>query len=151
MVPLMMNQLKVAKSAVREAQEYVKQIMVNRGAIDEKIGEHSASYSFSRIQVIERNIMRLAVFEMLHDPSTPEKVSISEAIRLARKFATPESANFINAVLDNIYKSTQGVQPESDDITKSIEALTKSEEAAHDAAKATPPTIESEGDLFSEE
>lgn len=69
------------------------------------ITEHSTSYEFERIPRIERNVLRLGVYEIMYDSDIPPKVAIAEAIRLTRKFATPESATFVNAILDSILKS----------------------------------------------
>jgi N utilization substance protein B len=53
---------------------------------------------------VERNLLRLGAYEIYFSKSVPPKVAISEAVRLARKFASSESANFINAILDALYK-----------------------------------------------
>jgi transcription antitermination protein NusB len=79
-------------------------------------------------------VLRLALYEMLHDDQIPPKVAIAEAIRLSRKFSTPESSSFINAILDAIYKSSQGEQANVKQMSASVEALIKSEELANKAA-----------------
>jgi len=68
------------------------------------ITETSADYAFDRISSVEKNILRLALYEIFYDETIPGKVSIAEGIRLARKYSTPQSAKFVNAVLDTIYK-----------------------------------------------
>src|SRR5690606_29501809 len=89
---------------------------------------------FERIPRVERNILRLAVFELLHDPSVPPTVAIAEAIRLTRKFATPEAATFINAVLDAIFKMQRGEAVDSSAIVQAITPL--------DIAEESPPALE---------
>jgi N utilization substance protein B len=54
--------------------------------------------------VVDRNILRLAVYELLFEPAIPAKVTINEAIEIAKKFGTAESSRFINGVLDRIHK-----------------------------------------------
>ena len=92
MTELMMGELAVSKKNVRLAQERVSSIRDQLPAIDEKISSVTVSYDFDRIQTVTKNILRLAVFELFFDPSIPPKVAIAEAIRLSRKFSTPESA-----------------------------------------------------------
>lgn len=101
---LMMVELSVPKEAVKEAQNRVRDIITHRKTLDAHIIAVLKDYSFERIPGVERNVLRLAVFEMLYDSSIPEKVAIAEALRLARKFGTDESVSFVNAILDNIYK-----------------------------------------------
>jgi N utilization substance protein B len=57
-----------------------------------------------RMAIIDRNVMRMAVFEFLHTPENPKKVVINEAIEVAKRFSTEESAQFVNGILDNIRK-----------------------------------------------
>lgn len=104
MLPLIMTELSVTKKAVQEAQMRVQAILAKLNEIDKMIAVASLSYAFERIASVERNILRLGVFELLFDDDIPPKVAISEAMRLARKFGTPESAAFINAIMDNLYK-----------------------------------------------
>jgi transcription antitermination protein NusB len=101
---LVMQQLCVTKSAVRKARETWNKIVEKQEIMDNLIKEHSKEYDFERIPRIERAILRLGVYEMLFSTTVPPKVAISEAIRLSRKFATPESATFVNAILDAIYQ-----------------------------------------------
>ncbi len=103
---MLMNELKVTKKSVLEANEKVKKIEAKLPEIDEKIGAHATEYSFDRISRVEKTILRLGLYELLFDSSLPPLVAIAEAIRLTRKFGTPESSHFVNAILDRIYKSS---------------------------------------------
>lgn len=104
-VALIMQQLTVTRSEVREAQKQADAVRAKQEEIDQRIKEQSREYDFNRIGRVERIILRLCSFEMLFSP-VPPKVAIAEAIRLSRKFAAPESAAFVNAVLDKIYVSS---------------------------------------------
>jgi len=104
MIPFMMHELKVTKRSMTDAHARAIAVLEQLGPIDEKIKASSTEYSFERISRVEKNILRLGVFELLHDETLPPKVAIAEAIRLCRKFGTPESAQFVNAILDDIYK-----------------------------------------------
>ncbi len=101
---MLMAELKVTKRAVLEAYDRASQILSKLAEIDEKIRLTSQEYQFDRISSSEKCALRLGFFELFYDSSLPPKVAIAEAIRLTRKFGTPESANFVNAILDGVYK-----------------------------------------------
>lgn len=71
-------------------------------AIDETIGKNTQNYEIGRISVVDRNVLRVAIYEMLHCPETPPVVAINEAIEIAKKYSTEESGRFVNGVLDQI-------------------------------------------------
>ena len=102
MIALLSKELAVTRATVRKAQERVTEILKKKKEIDEWVMQSSVSYAFERIQTVERNVLRLGVFELLYDESIPPKVAIAEAVRLTRKFGTPEGGAFVNAVLDHI-------------------------------------------------
>jgi N utilization substance protein B len=104
-VPLIMEQLEMSKKNVREAIYKASLIIEKLPAIDAKLKEHVEGYEFERISSAERNILRLATYEILFDNDLPKVVAIAEGIRLGRKFSTPEGANFINGVLDGVFKA----------------------------------------------
>jgi N utilization substance protein B len=70
-------------------------------AIDRLLAEHSANWRLDRMSVVDRNILRLAVYELL-SRSTPASVVINEAIEIAKRFSTPEAPAFVNGVLDAV-------------------------------------------------
>ncbi len=105
-IKLLMKELQVTKKSVKEAFEEVDQIIKHKAEIDAILSKFSTSYSFERIQTVEKNILRLALYEFFHEESIPKKVVISEGMRLARKFGSPESANFVNALLDTVYQNS---------------------------------------------
>lgn len=104
---MLMGELKVTKKAVLTAKERVEQILLRQSEIDEKISLYSTEYAFDRISRVEKTILRLGIFELQFDTELPPLVSISEAIRLTRKFGTPESSQFVHAILDRVYKEIQ--------------------------------------------
>lgn len=103
-VPFMMQELKTTRKAMGDAYERVGQILAQLADIDEKIATFSKEYSFDRISRVERTILRLGLFEILFDEKIPPRVAIAEAVRLCRKFGTPESSQFVNAILDGVFK-----------------------------------------------
>lgn len=104
-VAFFMNELKTTKKQVTSAYDYVARILKVKEKLDQKIEEASIGYALDRIASVELNILRLALYEMIYDQSIPKEVSISEAVRLAKKFSTKESCSFVNAILDHIYKN----------------------------------------------
>ena len=70
--------------------------------IDKMIQQHTQNWRLSRMAAVDRNVLRLAVFEFLSGGKTPETVVINEALEIARKYSTTESAQFVNGILDSI-------------------------------------------------
>jgi transcription antitermination protein NusB len=70
--------------------------------IDEKISRCTANYELRRISAVDRNVLRIAIYEMLHVPDVPPIVAINEAIDIAKKYGTEESGRFVNGVLDRV-------------------------------------------------
>jgi N utilization substance protein B len=138
MTELMMAELAVSKKNVRSAQERVQLIRKRLPEIDPLIASVSTSYDFDRIQTVTKNILRLAVFEMFFDDQIPPKVAIAEAIRLSRKFNTPESASFVNALLDHLYQASLGGPVDPQQLAQLSQALMQSEQIASDAAREQP-------------
>lgn len=133
MIELIMKELEVTKKIVRAAIERVSLIKAKQNEIDKLIKNTSQSYAFERIQTVEKNILRIGAFELLYDDQIPPKVAISEAMRLARKFSTPEAASFVNAVLDNLYKAKLGEQIDPQSIQKSLKAMEEIEKISEQA------------------
>lgn len=98
------TECKISKGLLEEAYNRFNNIKKEISNIDNIINEISKGYNFERISKVELNILRLGGFELMFDKEVPPKVAISEAIRICRKFGTRDSANFVNAILDEIYK-----------------------------------------------
>lgn len=72
--------------------------------IDRMITEQADNWRLSRMAVVDRNIIRMSIYEFLHESDTPKLVIIDEAIEIAKKFGTEKSGPFINGILDGILK-----------------------------------------------
>ena len=72
--------------------------------IDDMIQAQAENWRLSRMAVVDRNIIRMSVYEFLHENDTPKLVIIDEAIEIAKKFGTQKSSQFINGILDGILK-----------------------------------------------
>ena len=78
--------------------------MDNLGEIDSMIRNQLENFSFQRLAAVDRNILRLGAFEILHASHIPPQAAINEAIEIAKRFGTDDSARFVNCVLDKILK-----------------------------------------------
>ena len=74
----------------------------NLKVIDDKISEFAANWKLERMAVVDRNILRMGCFELLFRDDIPPKVSINEAVDLAKKYSCAEAGKFVNAILDKI-------------------------------------------------
>ncbi|MFA5155847.1 MAG: transcription antitermination factor NusB [Candidatus Omnitrophota bacterium] len=82
--------------------ELVNGTLENIEAIDKKIAEYAANWQIKRMAVIDRNVLRLSCYELLFRKDIPPKVSINEAVDLAKKYSGPEAGKFVNGILDKI-------------------------------------------------
>ena len=77
----------------------------NFKTINDKISHYAANWQLKRMAIIDRNVLRIGVFELLYTPDIPPKVSINEAVELAKKYGDLESGKFVNGILDKIHKT----------------------------------------------
>jgi len=82
----------------------VKETLKKKNELDEFLSAYLVNWRLERLPVAVRNILRLALYELLYDNNVPPVVSINEAIELAKKFQDFESARFVNGILDKIWK-----------------------------------------------
>ena len=92
----------IPERARERAAELVRGTVEQVGRIDRILEEASRNWRLDRMPVIDRLILRLGIYELLHDPDTPPAVVIDEAIELARRFSTEEAVPFVNGVLDAV-------------------------------------------------
>lgn len=82
--------------------DLVKGVLDHRSEIDAMIERFSSNWKISRMSCVDRNVMRIAVYELLFCNDIPEKVSINEAIDVGKKYGTDDSGAFINGILDSV-------------------------------------------------
>ncbi len=93
----------VHDDAVREfAERIARGVWQNRESIDTLIVDTTKNWSLKRIAPIDRNILRVAIYEILHCEDIPYKVTLNEAIELGKKYGCDKSGAFINGVLDSV-------------------------------------------------
>jgi N utilization substance protein B len=97
--------LQKSKPNTREFAERIFRGTVDHiGEIDEMIQAQAENWRLSRMAVVDRNIIRMSVYEFMHEDDTPKLVIIDEAVEIAKKFGTQKSSQFINGILDGILK-----------------------------------------------
>jgi N utilization substance protein B len=89
------------------ADDLFRVAMDRAGDIDGLIEKHAEHWRMERMAVVDRNLLRAAVAELLGYPETPRAVVINEALEIARKFSSPESVQFLNGVLDSVGKELE--------------------------------------------
>jgi len=91
-----------SKKAEPFFQELVKGVINTRSEVDAIIERFSSNWKINRMSCVDRNILRIAVYELFYCRDIPPKVSINEAIDIGKKFGTEESGAFVNGILDSI-------------------------------------------------
>jgi transcription antitermination protein NusB len=84
------------------AEPLIRGALEHRSEADELIKKHAQNWDLHRMAAVDRNILRLAIYEMLHRDDIPPVVSINEAVDIAKKFSTQDSGKFVNGILDKI-------------------------------------------------
>jgi len=102
--PLLMKHHLVTKKSLYAAKAHAEEVQAKVKEIDQMISSTAKEYEFERIPRVERNLLRLGVYEIYFSKTVPPAVAINEAVRLAKKFSSAESGSFVNAVLDALYK-----------------------------------------------
>jgi len=88
--------------------DLVHGVTKNMSAIDEVIIKHAPEWPIDKIMMIDRNVLRIALYEMLYEKQAPPKVIINEAIELAKAFGSESSGKFVNGVLGAVYSELTG-------------------------------------------
>lgn len=88
-------------------EDLISGVIGNIKNIDETIAEYAPEWPIEKITIIDRNILRLAIYELKFNDSIPAKVAINEAIELAKTFGGEKSGKFVNGVLGSIYREAQ--------------------------------------------
>jgi transcription antitermination protein NusB len=89
------------------ANELVTGTISHLNEIDELIRLRTEHWRITRMAIVDRNLLRLAIFEFLYQPTTPMTVAINEALEIARRFSTHEATQFINGILDAIKRDVE--------------------------------------------
>lgn len=109
-VQLWAGEFVVPEASIAFAQELVDGTIAHQGEIDKKLASFAQDWTIGRMANVDRNVMRIATYEILFRPDIPGRVSLNEAIELAKRFGGEESAKFINGILDRVVESVSKVE-----------------------------------------
>ncbi|GAB4232609.1 MAG: transcription antitermination factor NusB [Chlamydiales bacterium] len=126
-IPLLMQEHSISKRNARLALDRAREILNAADVIDDKVRAVVESYRFERIHAIMKNVLRIALFELLYEEDIPPKVAFAEGMRLCKKYSTPEAVSFINAIMDAIYKQEQGEEFDGKTISQAYDKLLEEE------------------------
>jgi N utilization substance protein B len=105
------TQIALDEEALAFARELLQGIVANVREIDALITRYAKDWSLERMPALDRNILRLSIFEILHLPDIPHSVSADEAVELAKRYSTAESSKFVNGVLGSLLRDLEQSQP----------------------------------------
>lgn len=94
-----------SSDARKFTEKHVAEISEKMPDLDRILKEYSHNWELHRIGIIERNVIRMAIYEMMHRDDIPAVVSINEAVDIAKYFGNSESGRFVNGILDNLRKT----------------------------------------------
>ena len=101
---ILMELVEISKKNILGIDEKIHEIINHINEIDETLAKASLEYSIERISLIDKNILRIAIFELLFEKEQP-KVVIEEALRLSKKFSSPEAVSYVHAIIDGVYQN----------------------------------------------
>jgi N utilization substance protein B len=101
---------KLDPETARFAQELFEGTVREAESLDAQVRSHSQHWRLERMAAVDRNILRLALYELLHVHENPPAVVINEALELARRFSTADSVEFVNGVLEGARKASAATQ-----------------------------------------
>ena len=126
------------------ARELVCGVSAHRAELDRAIGESSQNWAIDRMPVVDRSILRLAIYEMRYVDDVPQSVTINEAVELAKAFGgEDDSHRFVNGILGRLARQGEDASERQNEAADSAEAVVQAEEASGDSAErvAEIPTM----------
>ncbi len=94
--------LEQLRNGFEYAERLVRGVLEHQGMLDEKIGRHTENWRVERMPIVDRNVLRIAVYELEEQKDVPRIVVVDEAIELAKKFGSEKSGRFVNGLLDGL-------------------------------------------------
>jgi len=90
-------------------------ILEHQPEIDALLGERTVGWKFERLALLDRNILRVGVYELLYCDDIPGEVALDEAVELAKKYGTEQARSFVNGILDRIWKERRAPESTADE------------------------------------
>lgn len=111
----------------------IEGLVNHKEAIDDMIRQFSTNWRLERMAIVDRNILRMATYELLHMLDVPRKVAINEAIEVAKKYGGDDSPSFINGILDRIALEVRGPETEEERAKGEAARISDEDEAEEQA------------------
>ena len=99
---------RVPEPVLRFAGELIEGVLERREEIDGRLAAHARNWKLDRMAVVDKQILRLALYELYYRDDIPSLVTINEAVEIAKEFSTPQSGRFVNGILDRIREELEG-------------------------------------------
>jgi N utilization substance protein B len=99
---------KPSEEAVEYAERLIGDVIAGKASLDERIGARLVNWELSRVSVIDKTILRIALSELLNCPEVPTNVILNEAIEIARTFSSADAGRFVNGILDSLAREVRG-------------------------------------------
>jgi len=112
------------------ARTLVAGILENQAEIDNRLAKLIRDFDFDRVAAVDRNVLRIAAYELLFEPAIPPKVTINEAVEIAKLYSTSESGRFVNGVLAKLVQDTPKVDWDPDKAPLEFDPFAEDEEPA---------------------
>ena len=109
-----LNDQPIEKAGAKFASKLVRGVLDNQSHMDKLIAQYAPEWPLEQMAVIDRNILRMAIFEFLVDGQTPVKVAINEAVELAKTYGSDSAPRFVNGVLGTLADKVNVYQEEKD-------------------------------------
>ncbi len=106
-----LSRIEVSEDVAGFARELVNGVIQNRAQLDQNIRDFAPAWPLEQISIVDRNILRIAIFEILLDNKIPIKVAINEAVELAKTFGSNNSSRFVNGVLGSVSNLISNKKP----------------------------------------
>ena len=100
------------------AERLVAGVLEKKKELDQLIGRYAVNWTIARMQIVDRNILRIGAYELLWLNDVPAKVTVNEAIELAKDFGDDEAAKFVNGILDKLLSSDQRLEAKRADAAR---------------------------------
>lgn len=108
----------VPEGSIPFAEELVKGTLTHKEAIDQKLEKLSEGWPLARMANVDRNLLRLATYEILFREDIPGRVTLNEAIEIAKRYGSDESAKFVNGILDKVVESINKKDEKNDTLSR---------------------------------
>jgi N utilization substance protein B len=103
--------MEISEDVAAFARDLVNGVIQGREKLDQNIRDFAPAWPLEQISIVDRNILRIAIFEILHETKIPVKVAINEAVELAKTFGSNNSSKFVNGVLGSVSNLVANKKP----------------------------------------